>query len=141
MAPIEFYRYKDARGDTIIYKFDPEIARKPDPKWPNDSAVSVYHCYHIEKYIYTNYHSDLMPLDLAIERWRNDKQSLQPIIGKVMCTEDIPVEDGSGAQITAQYLWKGWGHGEGYRRGWSKLFVSGPPMADFSVKPPLMWRS
>ena len=140
MAPVEFYRYTDARGDIIVYKFDPEISRSPDPNWPNDSAVSVYHHYIITKHIPVNHHSDPLPLDLVMERWRNDKQSSQPLIGMVMYKEEAPVKDGSGAQLETQYIWKGWSHDEGYRRGWAKLSVSGPPGNDFSVKPPLMWK-
>lgn len=141
MAPIEFHRYTDARGDTIIYKFDPDIARNSDPAWPNDSAISVYHHYILQKRCTTHYHSDLLPLDLAIERWRSDKQSLQPIVGMVMYKENASMEDGLSAHLKTQYMWKGWGHGEGYRRGWAKLCVSGPLVNDFSVKPLLMWKS
>lgn len=140
MAPVEFHRYIDARGDTIIYKFDPEVARNPDPEWPNDSAISVYHHYVLKKHCTINFHSDLLPLELVIERWRHDKQSFQPIVGMVMYKERIPAEDGFGAMLTMQYMWKGWNHGEGYRRGWAKLCVSGPPVNDLAVKPPLMWR-
>lgn len=140
MAPIEFHRYTDTRGDTIIYKFDPDIARNPDPTWPNDSAISVYHHYVLNKHCTINHHSDLLPLDLAIDRWRNDKQSSQPIVGMVMYKENISTEDRFGSQLKTQYMWKGWNHGEGYRRGWAKLCVSGPPVTDFSVKAPLMWK-
>lgn len=139
MAPIEFHRYTDARGDTIIYKFDPEVARNPDPVWPNDSAVSVYHHYVLKKFCTINHHSDLLPLDLAVERWRTDKQSSQPINGMVMYKENIPVEDGFGTQLKTQYMWKGWNHGEGYRRGWAKLCVQGP-VNELPARPPLMWR-
>ncbi len=140
MAPIEFHRYIDARGDTIIYKFDPEIARKPDPKWPNDSAVSVYHHYAVNRHIKVNYYSDLLSLDLAVERWRNDKQMSQPTVGMIMYRDKAAVSepDVPRSQMEIQYIWKGWGHGEGYRRGWAKLSVL--EMADdFFVKPPLMW--
>ncbi|UPX17308.1 uncharacterized protein EKO05_0007673 [Ascochyta rabiei] len=140
MAPVEFHRYIDARGDTIIYKFDPEVARSPDPAWPNDSAVSVYHHYILRKHCTINYHSDLLPLDLVMDRWRNDKPSFQPIIGMVMYKENNHTDDSFGAHLKTQYMWKGWHHGEGYRRGWAKLCVSGPLAQDFSVKPPLMWR-
>ncbi|KAH6625191.1 hypothetical protein C7974DRAFT_376744 [Boeremia exigua] len=135
MAPIEFHRYLDARGDTIIYKFDPDVARRPDPSWPNDSAVSVYHYYAINRHINVNYHSDLLPLDLAVERWRNDKQSSQPAVGMVMYKEDSSGECGYGNQMKTQYIWRGWGHGEGYRRGWAKLSVLKPPANDFSFPP------
>jgi len=141
MAPAEFHRYIDARGDSIIYKFDPEIARTPDPRWPNDSPVSVFHHYTVNKQVTVNYHSDLLPLEIAMERWRNDKQSVQPLIGTVMYNEKDPSYIGAGVQTSTQYVWKGWSHGEGYRRGWAKLSVSGPPVTDLSVKPPLMWRS
>lgn len=140
MAPAEFHRYIDPRGDSIIYKFDPEIARTPDPKWPNDSPITVFHHYKINKQITVNYHSDLLPLECAIDRWRNDKQSIQPIIGMVMHNEKDPGYNGVGARTSTQYIWKGWNHGEGYRRGWAKLSVSEPSATDFSVKPPLIWK-
>lgn len=140
MAPTEFHRYLDARGDTIIYKFDPEIARRPDPKWPNDSAVSVYHRYNINKQITVNNHCDLLPLELAVERWRIDRQSVQPTMGMVMYKERDSSADSLNIQASTQYIWKGWGHGEGYRRGWAKLSVLEPASNDFSVKPPLVWR-
>lgn len=141
MAPVEFHRYIDGGGDTIIYKFDPEVTRRPDSRWPNDSAVTVYQHYVITKRTGTvNYHSDLLPLELAIERSRSDKQSLQPHVGKIMYTEDSPVEDGAAGKMKMQYIWKGWSHGEGYRRGWAKLCVSGSPANNFSVKPPLIWK-
>jgi hypothetical protein len=139
MAPTEFHRYTDNRGDTIIYKFDPEVARNPDPAWPNDSAVSVYHHYTLTKPCTINYHSDLLPLDLAVERWRTDKQSSQPIIGMVMYKESDPLGRGFGTSLQTQYIWKGWNHGEGYRRGWAKLSVSGP-VHELPAKPTLMRR-
>ncbi|KAJ8104481.1 hypothetical protein OPT61_g10734 [Boeremia exigua] len=139
MAPIEFHRYIDARGDTIIYKFDPAIAHAPDPQWPNDSAVTVYHHYRINKHITVNYYSDLLPLDLAMERSRTDKPLSQPTIGMVMF-KDVEDVGRNGAPKTAvQYIWKGWGHGEGYRRGWMKLSVSEPRVNHLEVKQPLMW--
>lgn len=141
MAPAEFHRYIDARGDSIIYKFDPDIARAPDPRWPNDSPISVFHHYTVNKQVTVNYHSNLLPLEVAMERWRNDKQSMQPLIGTVMYNEKDPSYMGAGAQTSTQYVWKGWSHGEGYRRGWAKLSVSGPPVTDLSVKLPLMWRA
>ena len=140
MAPIEFHRYTDARGDTIVYKFDPEIARDPNPAWPSDSAISVYHHYILKKHCTINHHSDLLPLDLAIERWRTDRQSLQPAIGMVIYKENNLIEDGCDIYSKTQYMWKGWNHGEGYRRGWAKLCVSAP-VNDSSVKPPLIWKS
>lgn len=122
MAPAEFHRYTDGCGDTIIFKFDPEVARTPDPRWPNDSPVTVYQYYVITKRNGdVNYHSDLLPLELAIDRTRNDKVGSQPAIGKVMHTEEISTADGAKAKI--QYVWRGWDHGEGYRRGWTKLCV------------------
>lgn len=139
MAPVEFHRYIDGRGDTIIYKFDPEVARQPDPRWPNDSPVTVYQHYVITKRTGTvNYHSDLLPLELAIGRVRTDKLASQPPVGKVMHTEPTLTED--GAKIKTQYVWKGWGHGEGYRRGWAKLCVGGLPATEFLAKLPLTWR-
>lgn len=120
MAPITFHSYTDDRGDTITFKFDPDIAREPDPKWPNDSAVTVYHYYSSKSF----HHSILLSLDVAMKRWRNDKQSSQPPIGKVMYTECMPSADCSGTEQKAQYIWRGWSHGEGYRRGWTKLYVS-----------------
>ena len=114
MTPREFHHYKDDRDDLITYKFNPDIARMPDPKWPNDSAISVYSYYESPRF----YHSRLVPLEEAMQRWRKDPQ--QPPLGKVMYTEDIKAEDGSIAK-KVQYVWKGWSHGEGYRRGWAKL--------------------
>ncbi|KAF1349405.1 hypothetical protein EJ07DRAFT_159905 [Lizonia empirigonia] len=125
MAPVEFHRYIDTRGDSIIYKFDPEVARNPDPAWPNDSAISVYHHYVLKKHCTINFHSDLLPMELVIERWRHDKQSFQPVVGMVMYKENMPAEDGFGALLTMQYMWKGWNHGKGYRRGWAKLQICG----------------
>jgi hypothetical protein len=138
MAPTEFHRYTDTRGDTIIYKFDPEIARNPDPAWPNDSAVNVCHHYVLKKSCTINHHSDLLPLDIAMERWRKDKQSSQPIIGMVMYKEDNANENGFGVSLMTQYIWKGWNHGEGYRRGWAKLCVQGS-VNEFRTRLPLMW--
>lgn len=139
MAPVEFYRYLDNRGDTIIYKFDLETARTPDPRWPNDSPVTVYHHYKITKQITANYHSDLLPLELVMERWRTDRQSVQPSVGMVMYKEKDPGYNGVGAETSTQYIWKGWTHGEGYRRGWAKLSVLEPPATE-SVEHSLMWR-
>lgn len=136
MAPVEFHRYTDARGDTIIYKFDADIARNPDPKYPNDSPISVYHHYTFRTSTKDYYHSILLPLTPAVERWRSDKQVLQPGIGMVMHEEDANMEDG----LRTQYKWKGWDHGEGYRRGWAKLCVSGLLANDLSMKPPPTWR-
>lgn len=139
MAPIEFHRYTDGRGDTIIYKFDSDVARKPDPKWPNDSAITVYQHYVIARRTGTvNYHSDLLPLELAIDRSRNDKLALQPAIGKVIRIEEIITED--GLKVKMQYVWKGWGHGEGYRRGWAKLCVESSEPIGLPAKPSLTWR-
>lgn len=124
MAPIEFHRYTDVRGDIIIFKFDADIAHNPDPRWPNDSAVSVCHHYIVRTHSQDYYHSILLPLNHAVERWRNDQQSLQPRIGMVMYEENASVEDGLvGTQLKMQYKWKGWDHGEGYRRGWARLCV------------------
>lgn len=139
MAPVEFHRYIDGRGDTIIYKFDPVVARSPDPKWPNDTPVTVYQHYVVPKRNgIENHHSDLLPLELAVARVRADKAVSQPPVGKVMHTEDIITDDGAKAKI--QYVWKGWGHGEGYRRGWATLCVGGLPATELPVKPPLTWR-
>jgi hypothetical protein len=139
MAPLEFHRYIDGRGDTIIYKFDPELAHNPDPKWPNDSPVTVYQHYVITKLTGTVlYHSDLLPLELAIDRSRTDKSVSQPPIGKVMYTENTHLEDGE--KLRTQYIWKGWSHEEGYRKGWAKLCVRALPTTDLSTKPPLRWR-
>ncbi|KAF3046924.1 hypothetical protein E8E12_007835 [Didymella heteroderae] len=135
---MEFHRYIDGRGDTIIYKFDPQVARKSHPKWPNDSPVTVYQHYVITKRTgIVNYHSDLLPLELAVDRSRTDKITSQPPIGKVMHTEVILTED--GVKMKTQYVWKGWSHGEGYRRGWAKLCVGRLPAVKPSAKPPLMW--
>ena len=42
----------------------------------------------------------------------------------VMYEENASVEDGLvGTQLKMQYKWKGWDHGEGYRRGWARLCV------------------
>jgi hypothetical protein len=120
MAPIRFHSYRDQRGDTIVYSFDPDIARTPDPKWPNDSAISVFSYHESPKF----YHSRLVPLEEAMQRWRNDKQALQPTLGMIMHTEYTYSEDGSITQ-KSQYVWKGWSHGEGYRRGWAKLSSGG----------------
>jgi hypothetical protein len=59
-----------------------------------------------------------------MQRWRNDKQALQPTLGMIMHTEYTYSEDGSITQ-KSQYVWKGWSHGEGYRRGWAKLSSGG----------------
>lgn len=135
MAPVEFHRYIDGRGDTIIYKFDPEVARRPDPRWPNDSAITVYQHYVITKRTGTlNYHSDLLPLELAVDRSRNDKPAAQPSVNTVMYTEDAPVDNDTIGKMRTQYIWKGWSHGEGYRRGWTKLCASGTLTNDFPVK-------
>ena len=139
MAPVEFHRYVDDRGDTIIYKFDPEVARSPDPKWPNDTPVTVYQHYVITKRNgVENHHSDLLPLEPAIARAHTDKPASQPPVGKVMHTEYTTLGDGAKAKI--KYVWKGWGHGEGYRRGWAKLCVGGLSATELHAKPPLTWR-
>ncbi|KAF3049316.1 hypothetical protein E8E11_008735 [Didymella keratinophila] len=83
MAPVEFHCYIHGRGDTIIYKFDPEVARSPDPKWPNDTPVTVYQHYVITKRNgIENHHSDLLPLELAIARVRTDKPASQPLFSQ-----------------------------------------------------------
>ncbi|KAL1647655.1 hypothetical protein SLS61_007285 [Didymella pomorum] len=100
MAPVEFHRYIDGRGDTIIYKFDPVVARSSDPKWPNDTPVTVYQHFVIPKRNgIENHHSDLLPLELAVTRVRADKAVSQPLVGKVMHTEDIITDDGAKAKI------------------------------------------
>lgn len=136
MAPVEFHRYIDGRGDTIIFKFDPEAAHEPDPKWPNDSPITVYQHYVITKRTgIVHYHSDLLPLKNAIGRVRTDNLALQPPINTVMYTEPSSIDE--GVNTKTQYVWKGWGHNEGYRRGWAKLCVGGFPTTELLAKPPL----
>ncbi|OSS52019.1 hypothetical protein B5807_03107 [Epicoccum nigrum] len=130
MTPITFYSYRDHRGDLIVYKFDPDVARMPNINFPNDSAVSVLSYHESPKF----YHSRLVPLEEAMQRWRNDNQTLQPPLGMVIYTEYTYAEDGSVAQ-KAQYIWKGWSHGEGYRRGWAKLNGGGDGTLSMPLKP------
>lgn len=119
MPPIPFHTYRTRFGDRVTFKFDPHIARNPDPIWPNDSAVSV--CLFYESKLH--FHSELLALEDAVKRWREDPASLQPPVGKVMYTETLAAEDGKGEVVVAKYVWKGWSHGEGYRRGWAKVYV------------------
>lgn len=136
MPPIPFHTYKDTRGDTITYKFDPDIARNPNPDWPHDSAVSVYHSFETERF----FHSRLLSLEAATKRWREDKQSLQPVVGKVMYEEVSAGEDEAEGGKRVQYVWKGWGHGEGYRRGWARVAVVGPRDGGVVVTVPCVGR-
>lgn len=137
MAPTTFHSYQNEYGDTITFKFDPDIARNPDPNWPNDSAVTVYHSFSSDRLLT----SILLSMEAAMKCWRNDNQAAQPPIGKVMYTEYSVPEDGSGVRQRAQYIWRGWNHGEGYRRGWTKLYVSEPRISKPSKGLPLSRRS
>ncbi|KAF3010051.1 hypothetical protein E8E13_011529 [Curvularia kusanoi] len=83
MPPLTFHTYKTRAGDTVTFKFSPDIARNPDPIWPHDSAVSV--CVFYESKLH--YHSDLLALEEAVKRWREDGKTLQPKIGTVMYEE------------------------------------------------------
>ena len=69
-----------------------------------------------------------------MQRWRNDKQTLQPPLGMIMHTGYTHTEDGSITK-KAQYVWKGWSHGEGYRRGWAKLNGGGDGTLSMPFKP------
>jgi hypothetical protein len=109
MPPIEFHRYQDARGDTIIYKFDPDTAKYPHDN--TDCPITVYHHYRIEYSSKILHHSDLLPLEMAMDRWRKEKL---PPAGLVMY-----VEHNNDAK--SQYVWKGWEFGNGGEVGWAML--------------------
>jgi hypothetical protein len=115
MSPIEFHRYQDARADTIIYKFDPDAAKYPHGN--SECPITVYHHYRVEYSSKVLYHSDLVPLDLAMERWKKEKL---PGAGMIMYAE-YTKDPGTGEVVKSQYVWKGWEFGDGWEAGWIKV--------------------
>ncbi|KAF2126973.1 hypothetical protein P153DRAFT_359289 [Dothidotthia symphoricarpi CBS 119687] len=99
MAPVEFYRYTDTRADTIIYKFDVDVLQNPSHYPRNESPISVYHHYRANYSYKYLLHSDLLPEELAIERWNKDQQ---PTANKLMHREEVSRE--SGMVIRTSYV-------------------------------------
>lgn len=115
MAPIEFYRYTESRGDTVIYKFDMDVIQNPSHYPANDSPISVYHHYRVNYHHKYLLHSDLLPEELAIERWHRDQQ---PKSNLVMHKE---VSQRGGMFVRTSYVWMGWQWDNNGVKGYKKL--------------------
>lgn len=69
MTAHEVYRYLDSRGDTIIYKFDPELLNDPV-----ESPISIFHEWRQDFHKTIQWSSMLLDTESAIERYKKDKK-------------------------------------------------------------------
>jgi hypothetical protein len=76
MVDRQVFRYTDPRGDTIIYKFDPDLLHHP-----TESPITIFHEWRQDFHNRIQLTSTQLDKESAIERCRKDKR---PAVGTLL---------------------------------------------------------